>query len=140
MATDNNLRGGFIVNKASLVLVLVFTVLFIAACGGNGDTGTYSDPGRKIKVENGDEFVISLKSNPTTGYTWEESSESSMVSLVNVDYQQDEADEDMVGVGGKEFFTYRAKQAGETKIEMVYGQHWEGGEVDKPLVYTVVIE
>ncbi len=126
--------------KVSLFLVTLFAALLIAGCGGNGDSGSHSDPARKIKVEKGDEFVISLKSNPTTGYSWEETSDSTMVSLLNMDYKEDEADEDLVGVGGTEFFTYRALQTGETKIEMVYGQHWEGGEVDAPLVFTVVIE
>jgi predicted secreted protein len=126
--------------KIPFFLVILFSVLLIAGCGGNGDPDSHSDPSSTIRVKNGDEFVISLESNPTTGYSWEESSDSSMVSLVNVDYQQDEAEEGMVGVGGKEFFTYRALQSGETKIEMVYGQHWDGGEVDAPQVFTVIIE
>ncbi len=126
--------------KMSLFLVILFSTLLIAGCGGNGDPESHSDPSRTIKVKNGDEFVISLESNPTTGYSWQETSDSTMVSLINVDYEEDQAEEGMVGVGGKEFFTYRALQSGETKIEMVYGQHWEGGEVDAPLVFNVVIE
>lgn len=126
--------------KIPLFLVIVFTALVIAGCGGNGDSVSHSDPSRAIKVKNGGEFVINLESNPTTGYSWQETSDSTMVSLISVDYEEDQAEEGMVGVGGKEFFTYRALQSGETEIEMVYGQHWEGGEVDAPLIFTVVIE
>ncbi len=127
-------------NKVVVIFAVIFVALFTVACGGEGEPGSYADPSQAIQVKSGDEFVIALESNPTTGYSWEESSDSAMVELLKTDYKPDDADEGVTGSGGTDHFTYKALQAGETKIELTYGQHWDGGDVEEPLVFTVVID
>lgn len=131
---------------ALLYMVIAVTLLLSAGCGGNGDgdaedtVRTYSDPGQAISVSVNQEFIIALESNPTTGYTWEESSDGSMLDLVSQDYEQDENEQEMVGVGGMEYFRYRALKQGNTEISLVYGQHWDGGDKQPPLHFKVEIK
>ncbi len=59
-------------------------------------------------------------SNPTTGYSWEASFNETMLQLVDKTYEQGSAPKGMVGVGGTEFFRFKALKTGETKITVNY--------------------
>ncbi len=125
----------------ALLFALMIALFILPATGcGNGEVKTYTDPGKVIEVGVNQEFVIALESNPTTGYTWEENSDGTMLNLVSQDYVQDENEQEMVGVGGTESFSYRALKQGETEISLVYGQHWEGGDQQPPLLFKVEIK
>lgn len=106
-----------------IFLIVIILACFVTACGANDKT--YSEPDQTIKVNVNDEFIIALASNPTTGFAWEESHDQGMLSLEEVTYEQDERPEEMVGVGGTEFFRYKALQAGETEIALLYTRPWE---------------
>ncbi len=55
-----------------------------------------------IEVEVGQEFAITLRSNPTTGYQWQlvGLSDEDIVKLVGSEYKGPEAE--LVGAGGEE--------------------------------------
>ncbi len=105
--------------------------------GGSESVQTYTEPAVTINVKVNHEFVIALESNPTTGYTWEEESEEDLIRLVDRIYRQDDQANGMVGVGGTVYFRYLALQEGETEILLVYGQHWDGGARNAPVVFNV---
>lgn len=77
-----------------------------------------------IKVNLGEEFVIDLKSNPTTGYRWEPDFDDKYIRLVKRDYQSD-SEENVIGGGGKEIFVFSALESGETEIRFYYFRPWE---------------
>jgi inhibitor of cysteine peptidase len=120
-----------------LVTVAVLTICSVAGCVG--EVKTYTDSGQTIDIGVGQEFVIALGSNRTTGYGWQESYDENMLRLVEKTYEE-ETEEDVVGAGGIEYFRFRTLEAGETEITLVYKQPWEGGGIGEKKVFTVNIE
>jgi len=122
-----------------LVAVVVLTLGLVAGCTV---VKTYDDAGQEIDIGVGQEFIIALGSNPTTGYSWQASYDEAMLELVGGEstYEADETDEEVVGAGGVEYFRFLALEAGETEITLTYEQPWEGGGVGETKVFTVNIE
>ena len=116
-----------------LVAVAVLILGLMAGCVG---VKTYKDVGEDIDISVGQEFIIALGSNPTTGFSWQASYDETMLELVESTYEPEETGEDVVGGGGTEFFRFKALEAGEVEITMTYAQHWEGGEVGDTEVFT----
>jgi inhibitor of cysteine peptidase len=131
------MKRAFIVISA-LVLIML-TVM--TGCGGAKVT-TYTDSSQKINVGVNQEFIIALQANPTTGYDWQPVFDSTLISQVKKDYQQDDhSGQQIVGSGGTDFFTYKALKAGETKITLTYYRPWETPKAeDQQQVFNVVIK
>lgn len=89
----------------------------------------------------GDTLVISLKENPTTGYSWNVSA-SPGLSLVDDKYVQDPAAEGMVGAGGVHNWTFEVVEEGTQNISAVYKRPWEditGSEETFELIVNAVV-
>ncbi len=78
-----------------------------------------------IEVKVGQEFAITLRSNPTTGYQWQIAglSDADIVKLVGSEYKGPEAER--VGAGGEEVWTFQATSQGETAVSLEYVRPWE---------------
>ena len=118
------------------LLAAVLIICLVAGCVG---VKTYTDSGQTINIGVGQEFVIALGSNPTTGYGWQESYDETMLELVEKTYEEQAEEEGAVGAGGIEYFRFHALEAGETEITLVYKRAWEE-EFLAQKVFTVNIE
>ena len=78
-----------------------------------------------IKVKVGQEFNITLESNPTTGYQWQLAKEldRSIVELVRSEYRPSESG--LLGAGGTEVWTFKAVKGGTAEISFEYVRSWE---------------
>jgi inhibitor of cysteine peptidase len=123
--------------KRLLVLMLVAASLLVAGCIGVVET--YDDPGKTVNIGVNEEFIIALGSNPTTGYSWQESYDETRFELVKWNYEEP-TEEGVVGAGGIEYFRFKALKAGQAEITLVYEQPWEGGETGATKVFTVEIK
>ncbi|MDD5038392.1 MAG: protease inhibitor I42 family protein [Dehalococcoidales bacterium] len=125
--------------KVLLLLMLgVMGAGLVAGCAGAGRV--YTDSGQTINVNAGQEFIIAIGSNPTTGYSWQESHDETMLQLVSKTYQEGEqSKKGIVGGGGIDYFRFKALKIGETKINMSYKRPWETAVVDQK-VFTVNIK
>ncbi len=120
-----------------LALLVVLPICFVSGC--LEEVKTYDDAGRTIDIGVGQQFVIALGSNPTTGYSWQASYDETMLELVEKTYEE-EAEEGLVGAGGIEYFRFKALEEGGTMITLTYEQPWEGGGVGETKVFTVNID
>jgi predicted secreted protein len=69
----------------------------------------------------GEDFLIILDANPSTGYTWEaDSFDKNYLTLQSKDFISDRVSPEMVDAGGKEVFTFAPIKAGETTIIIKY--------------------
>lgn len=121
-----------------LILALVAVLPICSVAGCLGEVKTYDDAGQAIEIGVGQQFVIALGSNPTTGYSWQESYDEAMLTLVEKKYDE-EAEEDLVGAGGIEYFRFKALKEGGTTITLVYKRAWEEEVVDQK-VFIVNID
>ncbi|VVB69604.1 Chagasin family peptidase inhibitor I42 [uncultured archaeon] len=90
-------------------------------------------------MSQGENFNISLVSNPSTGFGWWSQFETEYLSLVDSTYIPGNQEAGMVGVPGKEVFTFNAKKAGETYVIMLYLQPWENGTIGQRQIFPVNI-
>lgn len=100
--------------------------------------------GQEIDAAVGELLIITLESNPNTGFRWElsEPINESLLALIDSRYEPGgNAEQSMVGTGGNEVWTFEALTNGVAKISMEYSRPWEGGEkAVKTLEVTVTIK
>ncbi|MBE9483186.1 MAG: protease inhibitor I42 family protein [Chloroflexi bacterium] len=123
-----------------LITVAVIAISLVAGCVG--EVKTYIDSGQTIDIGVNQEFVIAIGANPTTGYDWEVSLDETMLELVEKTYKlAEEAEHEIVGAGGVDYFRFKALKAGQAEITMVYKRSWEEPTAqDETKVFTVNIE
>ena len=128
--------------KRLLLLVIMVAVATCLPIGCVGDVKTYTDSGQSIDINVNQQFVIALGSNPTTGYSWQESYDESMLTLVEKTYEQGKAaQEGMVGVGGIEYLQFKALKKGQTEVTLIYKRAWEEQTPqDEIKVFTINIK
>jgi inhibitor of cysteine peptidase len=85
---------------------------------------------RVANVHVGDTIILTLGSNPTTGFTWPD-----IVKISNEEILK-QTDHKFIrlrqlqniGASGKDIWTFKANKKGTTKISLDYSRPWEGGE------------
>jgi inhibitor of cysteine peptidase len=77
---------------------------------------------RKL-VKLGENFVVSLEENSTTGYTWEVLYDNSCLYLIK---KEREKVSDLIGAGGMIGFTFQARKEGSTRVDFRLVRPWEG--------------
>jgi inhibitor of cysteine peptidase len=81
-----------------------------------------------IDVGVGEDFKISLESNPTTGYSWTADFNESILKLKEEkDYANSKPR--LVGAGGRKLFTFEALLPRDTKVTMSYQRPWESESI-----------
>jgi inhibitor of cysteine peptidase len=137
--------AGWKMRRAVLAVLLAMLVL-LAGCGAGelapADTPepganpdrevvlTAEDNGGQISLDQGQVLVVSLASNPTTGYRWEvtEVDESILRQEGDAEYVAPEAGATpLVGAGGTEIFRFVVAGSGQTKLTLAYRRSWEEG-------------
>ena len=75
----------------------------------------------------GDLVAISLKGNPTTGYSWRTAKldGKAIEQAGDPKYTTDPHPKGMVGVGGTFVFKFNAAKAGKTAVNLEYVRPWE---------------
>ena len=100
----------------------------IAACSDDSESSSASvpvyQPGDSITVDTGNEFVIALEANPSTGYTWG-AGDNPNVKLVSS--KQVSSKNAQPGASGTQRMTFKADEAGSSTLELAYARQFEGG-------------
>ena len=75
-----------------------------------------------------DFVIVTLCSNPTTGFEWELTEITDEVVLMHSENEYIPPDaEGVAGAAGKEVWTFKVLRPGESTISMEYNRPWEGG-------------
>ncbi len=100
----------------------------------------YTDPGEVIQAHAGEEFLISLPGNFSTGYSWEISLAESGGKVELLDSQYKTSKNDMPGSSGFQIFRFRALKIGTSEIDFIYARPWEPDRSDTRMSFTVVVQ
>lgn len=73
-------------------------------------------------------FIITLESNPTSGYIWVPSFDESFITLLSHKFHPNSS---LVGSFGNDIFTFQAIQVGATRLSMSYKRNWEEFPIDQ---------
>ena len=129
-------------------VTVMITVLAIIAIGGtvaaasadNSGPGivNVSDSGKQIELSPGDSLVVTLDSNPSTGFSWSISAISNEAAIDDVSNEFKGADTGMMGAGGQEVWTFEALDKGTSTIEMQYSRSWET-EVEPAGTFNITV-
>lgn len=116
--------------KRFLVLgavMLTAGAVLAAGCGSGIKTFGVSDT--NITVKTGEQFVIQLESNRTTGFQWglTKTLDPAIVKKIKTTYTV-KGGKKLVGAGGTEQWTFQAVGPGSTKIVMGYSRPFERGK------------
>ncbi len=129
-----------IIRLLSVVLVITLLIILLCSCKSIAEL-TFDDKGKSFELEKGERINIKLESNPTTGYEWILSGETdtSVVSLFDSKFVQTEKEEELVGAGGYEIFTFKAENSGQTEIILTYKRSWEEEELKEEFLFKINI-
>jgi inhibitor of cysteine peptidase len=126
------IKIGIIVTLAALATVMFGCTLAPGQASVNlscDDFASQNQITKELSVKAGDSFTVTLCSNPTTGFQWESAviSDQSVLTETNHQFVGPE-DENLVGAGGEDVWTFQALKKGTSTISIAYSRPWEGGE------------
>ncbi len=88
-------------------------------------TLTEADAGKTIQAHTGDQILIQLSANPTTGYSWTiDKTDTTILALQRETYTPSPGG--LVGSGGTTVFTFTAQHPGTVQLQLKYWRSWEG--------------
>jgi inhibitor of cysteine peptidase len=110
-----------------ILFIFMFAGLLVsmAGCGARQLKLTSADNGVQQSVNVGEEIVIMLDGNPTTGYTWEAKDlDTSMIQQVgSAEFKS--SNPGLVGSGGTQTLTFKTLKPGSTSLTIIYHRPWE---------------
>lgn len=122
-----------------IILLAVSAVIIILAIKSSTPTSFIVD-GENFSAEiNGGELVLSLPSNPSTGYSWIVTEESDIFSKESENYINDSNAAGLVGAGGTTQLHFVAQAEGSGTATLRYAQNWSGGMIDSTYQLEVTI-
>ena len=89
----------------------------------------------------GDQFKVTLCSNPTTGFSWQEPeiSDAAVVGLVSKTFGAPATGAaQVVGAAGTDYITLKATAKGTSTVVLNYSQPWAGG-ISSEWTYTLTV-
>jgi inhibitor of cysteine peptidase len=133
-------------NLMLLIILVLIGSLFIAGCMTstttenktvNATITATTTTGSQIGVARRQDFTIRLRSNPSTGYRWQENYDSTYVSTVSHTFESDPHPSGMVGVGGYDVYGFKAVKTGTTTIR--FDNISPAQQVVNSTTYTIVV-
>lgn len=131
---------------ASVITLAAAVVVGTAACGsssgsssGNGSSAPAGaitpKPGSTVDVKVGTPFVVSLATNPSTGFEW-----AVKQSPANVQFQKSDTEDpktDRIGAPGTQLLTFEATGPGTGPMNLIYDRPTAPTVPAKSLTFTV---
>jgi len=134
----------------TLSMIILLAALFVLtgcsgldaseASGANEVTADIAKDGQQVELRQGQVLVVTLDSNPTTGYSWAVAAVDTAILAQAGDpvYRgPDDQKTPLVGAGGSETFRFTAPSAGSTTLRLEYRRPWEK---DQPAAQTYTLQ
>jgi len=123
-----------------ILLAVLFALTGCSASNANEVAAGIAEDGKQVELRQGQVLVITLASNPTTGYSWAVAAVDAtlLAQAGNPVYRGPEDQKTpLVGAGGSETFRFTASAAGSTTLRLEYRRPWEK---DQPAAQTYTLQ
>ena len=127
--------------KLFLLSLTAMVLLGISACSPSvGEEGiniscddfmTNNHLSQAVEIQQGETMMVTLCSNPTTGFQWEEAQISNTAVLSEIEHRfigPESSLSQPLGTPGQEVWIFQALQKGTSTTIFHYSRPWEGGE------------
>jgi inhibitor of cysteine peptidase len=122
----------------SRTLILSLTFGLLAACQPKESTLTEAGNGRAETVKVGENLVIELLANPSTGFTWEVAEvDTNVLQQVGETEFKSSSLTPLPGAGGTQTLRFQAVAPGRTELKLIYHRPFEK---DTPPARTFAIQ
>jgi inhibitor of cysteine peptidase len=119
--------------------MLAFVLILATSCSpAKPVTLTAANKGSQVNLKVGDQIVITLDGNPSTGYTWESLGLDTTIFEQVGEATFVSSNPGLVGAGGNLTLTFKAVKAGTASLTLVYHRPWETG-VDPLDTFAVTV-
>lgn len=124
--------------KSFLLFVILGLLIPTTGCGQQKVALTAAHKGSQVEVAVGQQILVTLDGNPSTGYSWEvKDLDTSLLEQVGEAEFESRAPS-LLGSGGTLTLTFKALQAGTTTLTLVYRRPWET-EVEPIDTFSVTV-
>jgi inhibitor of cysteine peptidase len=135
--------------KTLIIVILLAALLALTGCAAINASGASGDnevaagiaqDGQQVELNQGQVLVVTLASNPTTGYSWAVAAVDPALLAQAGDPVYNAPDEQktpLVGAGGSETLRFTASAAGTTTLRLEYRRPWEK---DQPAAQTYTLQ
>lgn len=127
--------------KTLFLVALVVMLVLTTGCGPMQTKLSAADNGRTVEVKAGNQIVIALEGNPSTGYTWEakDLDDSMFQQIGETEFKS--GNPGLVGAGGTLTLTFKALKSGSATLTLVYHRPWETNvEPQSAFAVTVTVK
>lgn len=113
--------------RKTIAIIATIALLIIGGCGFGGTANQLreQDSGGSVELQPGEKLEIILDGNPTTGYTWEQTTGDEAV--MKLDGALYSSESNLIGAGGTYLLRFSAIAPGETIITLIYHRSFESG-------------
>jgi inhibitor of cysteine peptidase len=132
--------------KARLIFVSMMTVILLGlvACSSAATkelSVDISSSGKEVTLAAGGTLTVTLESNVTTGYSWNENANiGDKTVMQQTDHKYQPPATPIPGAGGKEVWTFKALKTGKSRVSMEYRRPFEQNTAPaKTFTLTVVV-
>ncbi len=123
---------------ALLILASIALAVSTSAKSAAPVLATEAQNGKTVAIAKGASLVISLQSNPSTGYSWQVGkNDNAILKLVGKPEFQPPAHQ-MPGTPGRQLFTFEAIAPGHDAVELGYFRPWEK-DVAPAKTFSIVV-
>ena len=125
-----------------LISTSLLLIMGLMACN-TSKKALMNTPSEKLdsiyNITVGETLVIELASNASTGYKWELTGQSSskIISFEGREYTQEEKNQNLIGAGGTDLWSFKGTKKGEAVLHLRYIRG--DGEVSKEKFFKVIV-
>jgi len=105
--------------------ILMVTLLFIPAGALAAQALDESSNGDMVVLVEGQSLELSLPSNPSTGFSWQYFPEPDNSILKETGHEYRGGESNLIGAGGREYWTFQAAGTGSATLSLAYMRPWE---------------
>ena len=126
---------------ACLITAVLFSLLACSSAASKEVSLDIASSGKEVTLATGGTLTVTLESNITTGYSWNENANiGDKAVLQQTDHKYQPPATPIPGAGGKEAWTFKALKAGRSSISLEYRRPFEPNAAPaKTFTLTVVV-